>query len=375
MNIALFSRVLFLSGVTTHLIDLSNELIKKRHNVYIFTAGAQNPNNEANVRLADRLEATGAKIVKINFPLTSTNKTSYLVSMLRSVAVVAKELKKNNIDVIHIHTPALSFIPIILRKKFVKTVHIKDLALSFLDKKASHEIVISRETYDEAIRKFHYKENEITLIFNGVAESFAKTISNNDKNNFKETKNIPKDKIIIGIVGSVQYRKGHDILLEAISQLRSDLKNKVHLIILGEGNETEEIWLKSLIRKFNLESTISKFGFQDPKSYYDIMDIFVLPSRLEGFPLVVIEAMMSNCCVIRSDTEGAYDQIEPGVSGLLFKNESIAELTKQLEFAINNEPERIKIAAAGREYALDNFTAEKMTEKTIAVYEKISQGY
>lgn len=375
MNIALFSRVLFLSGVTTHLIDLSNELIKKGHNVYIFTAGAQNPNNEANVRLADRLEATGAKIVKINFPLTSTNKTSYLVSMLRSVAVVAKELKKNNIDVIHIHTPALSFIPIILRRKFVKTVHVKDLALSFLDKKASHEIVISRETYDEAIRKFHYKENEITLILNGVAESFAKTISNNDKNNFKETKNIPKDKIIIGIVGSVQYRKGHDILLEAISQLRNDLKNKVHLIILGEGSETEEIWLKSLIRKFNLESTISKFGFQDPKSYYDIMDIFVLPSRLEGFGLVVIEAMMSNCCVIRSDTEGAYDQIEPGVSGILFKNESIAELTKQLEFAINNEPERIKIAAAGREYALDNFTAEKMTEKTIAVYEKISQGY
>ena len=375
MNIALFSRVLFLSGVTTHLIDLSNELIKKGHNVYIFTAGAQNPNNEANVRLADRLEATGAKIVKINFPLTSTNKTSYLVSMLRSVAVVAKELKKNNIDVIHIHTPALSFIPIILRRKFVKTVHIKDLALSFLDKKASHEIVISRETYDEAIRKFHYKENEITLIFNGVAESFAKTISNNDKNNFKETKNIPKDKIIIGIVGSVQYRKGHDILLEAVSQLRNDLKNKVHLIILGEGSETEEIWLKDLIKKFNLESTISKFGFQDPKSYYDIMDIFVLPSRLEGFPLVAIEAMMSNCCVIRSDTEGAYDQIEPGVSGLLFKNESIAELTKQLEFAINNEPERIKIAAAGREYALDNFTAEKMTEKTIAVYEKISQGY
>ncbi|BAV11786.1 hypothetical protein MOSL_1213 [Moraxella osloensis] len=43
MNIALFSRVLFLSGVTTHLIDLSNELIKKGHNVYIFTAGAQNP--------------------------------------------------------------------------------------------------------------------------------------------------------------------------------------------------------------------------------------------------------------------------------------------------------------------------------------------
>ena len=79
MNIALFSRVLFLSGVTTHLIDLSNELIKKGHNVYIFTAGAQNPNNEANVRLADRLEATGAKIIKINFPLTSTNKTSYLV--------------------------------------------------------------------------------------------------------------------------------------------------------------------------------------------------------------------------------------------------------------------------------------------------------
>lgn len=371
MNIALFSRVLFLSGVTTHLIDLSDELVSRGHNVYIFTAGPENPNNEANVRLADRLEATGAKIVKINFPLTSRNKVTYLASMLSSVAVVAKELRKNNINIIHVHTPSLSFIPIILRRKFVKTVHIKDLALSILDRKATHEIVISRETYDEAIRKFNYRENEVTLIFNGVADSFAKIIDKNHKYSFKEAKNIPKNKIIIGIVGSVQYRKGHDILLEAISQLDNSLKNKIHLVIIGEGSEAEELWLKGLIKKFDLGLKVSKFGFQDPKSYYDIMDIFVLPSRLEGFPLVAIEAMLSNCCVIRSDTEGSRDQIQTGITGLLFKNESISELIKQLEFAISNEAERIKIAAAGREYALDNFTARKMADKTIDVYEKI----
>lgn len=369
MNIALFSRVLFLSGVTTHLIDLSNELIKKGHNVYIFTAGAQNPNNEANVRLADRLEATGAKIVKINFPLTSTNKTSYLVSMLRSVAVVAKELKKNNIDVIHIHTPALSFIPIILRRKFVKTVHIKDLALSFLDKKASHEIVISRETYDEAIRKFHYKENEITLIFNGVAESFAKTISNNDRNNFKETKNIPKDKVIIGIVGSVQYRKGHDILLEAISQLRNDLKNKVHLIILGEGSETEEIWLKGLIRKFNLESTISKFGFQDPKPFYDVIDILILPSRLEGFGLVVAEAMASGTFVIATDCGGTAEIM--GDTGILVPPQDSQALAQAMQQAVNLTQEQITDNnLRARQRIEEMFSLEKSVEKWLEIYEQ-----
>ncbi|MHA3058112.1 glycosyltransferase family 4 protein [Acinetobacter sp. ANC 5584] len=371
MNIALFSRVLFLSGVTTHIIDLSSELIKSGHSVYIFTAGPQMPKNEANIRLETKLKDTGAIIIHIPFPLSAENKFYYIASMFQSISSVAYQLKLNNIDIIHVHTPVLSFIPLILRKKFVKTIHTINLSLSIFDRKANHEIVISKETYKEAKLKFGYKNDELTLIFNGVNESFASTINAEQKNVIKKDKDVPLGKIIIGIVASVQYNKGHDILLEAISLLDNHLKEKVHVVILGEGNQEQEEWLKFLIGKFDLEEKVSKFGFQEPKPFYDIMDIFVLPSRLEGFGLVVVEAMLSNCSVIRSNTEGAYDQIKHNETGLLFDNENVLDLVQQLEYLIKEDNRRIEISQAGKAYALANFTASNMAKKTLEVYSKV----
>ncbi|MDM1063537.1 glycosyltransferase family 4 protein [Empedobacter falsenii] len=371
MRIAILARVLFLSGVTTHIIDLSKELIESGHEVFVFTSGPEFAESEANVNLLNRLEVIGAQIVKIDFPNNSKNKLLYGLKMLKSVPIVHRKLLDFKIDVIHVHTPALSFIPVLLRKKYVKTIHIADLSLSILNRRATHEITISRETYKEAQQKFNYNEDELTLIFNGVDKRFSKQ---SPKENNLKTRNVYKinsDKIIIGIVGSIQYRKGHDVLLKAISKFPSDIKNKVILVILGEGNKKEEKWLSNLVTENFLENIVIKLPFQDPKPFYDIIDIFVLPSRLEGFPLVAIEAFLSGCCVVRSNVEGAYDQIDDGKTGFLFQNENVDELKDILVKLTIDDKLRMEVTNNGREFALQNFTSDIMAEKTIEVYQKV----
>lgn len=371
MRIAILARVLFLSGVTTHIIDLSKELINRGNEVFIFTSGPEFLESEANNGLLSKLEIVGAQIIKIDFPNSISNKILYGFKMLKSIPVVNKKLKDLKIDIIHVHTPALSFIPVLLRKKYVKTIHIADLSLSFLNRKATHEITISRETFIEAKRKFNYNDNELTLIFNGVDKRFSRVSSIEERLDTKRNYKISSDKIVIGIVGSVQYRKGHDILIKALEQLPTTLKDKIILLILGEGNESDEKWLLNLISENSLNDRIIKLPFQDPKPFYDIMDIFVLPSRLEGFPLVAIEAFLSGCCVVRSNVEGAYDQIEDSKTGFLFEKENFFNLENILEKLIQDEKLRSEVAHNGRQFALQNFTSDIMTEKTIEVYKNV----
>lgn len=372
MNIAIFARVLFMSGVTTHIIDLTQQLTEKGHTVNIFTAGPEHPNNSANIVLEQRLKDAGGKIIYIPFPTNKSNKVAYVLKLIFSTPLVYKKLNNLKIDIIHIHTPVLSFIPYFLREKFVKTIHIKNLSLSIFDKKATHEITISRETFIESKNKYNYNENEISLIFNGVNSKFSRLADDKEIQLIKDQFKFNNDKIIIGIVGSIQYRKGQDILLKAISKLSEELKDKVQIIILGEAEyKGDNVWIDDLIQSTNLHNQIKKFPFQDPKPFYDMMDIFVLPSRLEGFPLVTLEAFLSNCCVIRSNVEGAYDQINDGETGFLFENENIDQLSKILEKLIIDEKLRKEVAKKGREFALANFTSDIMVEKTLQVYQKV----
>lgn len=372
MNIAIFSRVLFLSGVSTHIIDLSQELIKKGNKVFIFTSGPEYPNNKANVQLMDRLLEIGATIVKIPFPTDSRNKIKYGIGLFSSLPEVKKQLRVNAVDIIHIHTPALSLLPILLRRKFVKTVHNSDLSsLGVLNRKATHEVAISRETYEKSKNLFGYKDDELTLIFNGVDDRFSILADDRKKKEIKESKQIPLNKVVIGVVGNIQFIKGHDILLNAISILPSSIKEKIHLIVLGNGEKNEIEWLQKSIDSNDLQNVITRLPFQDPKPIYDVIDIFVSPSRMEGFSLVAVEALLSGCCVIRSEVGGAHEQIENNINGFLFENENTGELTSILIRLIEDEDLRKQVAVAGRENALKKFTSDIMAEKTLEVYQKV----
>lgn len=373
MNIAILSRVLYLSGLTTHIIELSRELVQRGHNVYIFTSGPELSHSKANLKLIENLQNTGVAIIRIPFPANPRHKISYVFKMMASIPFVHRALIENKIEVIHVHTPVLSFLPAIFGRKYVKTTHIKNIYLPILNRKATHEITISTEIHEESKDKFGYHDDQVSLIFNGVNTGFAIYADKHQKKLIKDKFGIPHGKVIIGIVGSIHFRKGHDVLINAISKLTAELKKCIHLIIVGDGDNDEELLLHQLLENNKLLPLSSKFKFQDPKPIYDVVDIFVLPSRLEGFPLVTLEAFMSGCCVVRSNVEGAYDQIKDRETGFIFQSEDSDALSNILQKLIIDKDLRESVAARGRDFALANFTSEIMASKTLEVYQKVAQ--
>lgn len=351
------------TGLTTHTLDLSSALVQLQHKVTVLTCVDAVLNKEQ-VHFLRQFKQNGVNVI------VKTRKNSKLSKLLVTAAFL-KEIVTHRWDVIHVQSPYYSFMPWILHKKFVSTLHVNDLIPCFYYKNATHLIAISKETKKFAKDIFGYSYDDITIVNHGVSLRFASELTEEESVKEKLNYNIPTDKILIGLVASIEKRKGHDILLEAIYNLPESVKSRIHVILVGSSKDGKtNSWLQGLIDKYG-ESRVTCVPYQDPAIFYKLFDIFVLPSRLEGFGLVVVEAMLSNCCVIRSNTEGASEQIISGIDGFIFENENINQLTGILKQVIIDDFLRKKIAKAGKIKALSLFTNETMAKNTIKVYNKI----
>ena len=360
------------TGMTTHTFHLASALVKLNVDV-ILLVGRTITNSHISLEnlLYQKFIDAGILVV----PFFQPNRRS-LVSKIMSTIEIMYYMLKYNADIIHVQSPYLSFIPWCLHKKFVSTFHVNDFIRCFYYKNATHLIAISRETEEYAKKIFNYKDKDITIIKHGVPFVFSTILSDVQKEKEKKLRQIPTDKIIIGLVGSIEKRKGHDILLNAIALFQKNFLKQIHVVFVGDtNNENTQIWLNQLIEQTECTGIVTRLDYQDPVILYKLFDIFVLPSRLEGFGLVVVEAMLSGCCCVRSNVEGAYDQIEDGQTGFLFENENVQQLSAILQDLIRFPEKRLRVANAGREKALKEFTSEVMAEKTLNVYKKVINEY
>lgn len=369
MKIAMVSRVIFLGGVTTYLIDLTEELIKDGHDVYLLSYGPRYQSKE-NIDQYNQLLATGVKFIEVDFPINKTSKIVYLFNLIKCILKCRKIFEKYKFDVVHLHTPVLSFILKFLKIKFVRTRHGIDNKYPILDYPANKEIAISEEVYGMLKERYNYDEKDLYLIHNGVSKNkYYRNVSEEEKRAFKVKHGISTDKIIIGLVASFEYpRKGHDILLDAIAGLSKEIKEKIEVVFVGSSAESGLKIIKQKMQETSLESMVKIIPFQPLMEIYPMIDIKVLPARSEGFGLVVAEAMLMGCCVIRSNTGGAHEQIEHGKTGYIFENENIEQLSGYLNDLISNPQKRISFSKSGQKKALELFTSEIMAKKTLGVY-------
>lgn len=349
--------------------DLGAELVRMGHAVTILTAGSQNPSDEASRLLEKSIRDAGINIEILPFPQTSDSVFFYW-QMLKPLWLTRSFLRRNKYDVIHVHTLSLTFVPKLLGYPFVLTTHIAKM--EFKRPAATEEIAVSREVYDDLVKRKVPKEH-LHLIYNGVSPSFVLPLRQKEAKPLLEGVHVSSDIIKILYVGTLCYRKGLDILCRAIFHLPDEVKKSVQVFFIGDYDSQEsKKWLEDIMDQLDLRSMITLLGYRDPREYYFASDIFVLPSRLEGFPLVSLEALMGHCCVIMSDIEGADVQIKDGETGFIFQHENAEQLRDIIARVVNSKDLLVKIANAGQKYAIENFSSERMCKQTLDVYNKIA---
>ena len=172
-----------------------------------------------------------------------------------------------------------------------------------------------------------------------------------------------REKVILA-VGDLNryYHKGFDNLIEIVSPI---LKNNSewHLKIVGNGDEGKQ-FLENKIRENKLEDRITLTGFR--KDVPEIMqksEIFILTSRHEGLPMVLIEAMSQGMVCISYDCiSGPSEIITNDIDGVLVKDQDKNEMTLQLHTLVNNYQLRERIRS-NTPLSLDKFSVETVGAK------------
>jgi glycosyltransferase involved in cell wall biosynthesis len=160
----------------------------------------------------------------------------------------------------------------------------------------------------------------IHIVYNGVDTN---RFQPGDSSAARGELGLPMGRTLIGQIGRIEFRqKQQHLLVEAVAS-RPDLAAACHLVFAGEGPDSGR--LHSLVETRNISATI--LPWVDPAGIYRALDALVIPSRYEGLPLVMLEALATGTAVLGSDRDGMRDLLP---SGWRFQPDSIPALASVL---------------------------------------------
>jgi glycosyltransferase involved in cell wall biosynthesis len=163
--------------------------------------------------------------------------------------------------------------------------------------------------------------------------------------------------LIVGNVARLNAMKAQDILLQAIAQVEG-----TRLVIVGEGSERPN--LEQLAHRLGIQHRVDLLGWADqPRQYLADFDVVAIPSRSEGFPLAMVEAMLAARPVIATRVGSMPEAILPGQTGLLVEKNDCHGLAAALRQLRDNPALRGQLGQQARQLALSSFTVETMARQ------------
>ncbi len=236
-----------------------------------------------------------------------------------------------------------------------------------LCKRADRLIAVSNYTARSVIEEYGIQPNKISVIPNAVdINTFNPDI---DGTEFRKKLNIESEKVIL-FVGRLDFQKGIEYLISAFSKIIIDFP-ELKLIVVGDGPLKNHV--RAVISKYNLSESIFLLGRVDTKDLpkiYAACDLFVVPSLMEGFGIVYLEAMACGKACIGTNIGGVEDVIADGRTGLLVPPADPTSIYLAIKSLLSDEDTLMRFGKEGRKRVLENFTWEKVAAQTLDVYKK-----
>lgn len=293
-------------------------------------------------------------------------------------------IKENKYDLIHAHIFPASIVGALLKKKtgvpLVITVQGGDLA-DYLETGGNFNWILSpiikwslRKSNTVHTVSTHMKHivkrmgvKNIKVIPNGVDATLFKP---RNKDLLRKKFCLPKEKFIIISNSRLTYKNGIDLLIRSVSKLPD---KKLWLILLvGDGEERKK--LENLAGELNLKNQIKFLGYKDRETtaeFLSLADVFVRPSRQEGFGIAFLEAMASGLPVIGVKTGGIIEIVKNGAEGFLVSKENIYGLINVLDRIRDNVELRQKLGKNGRRKAIRKYSWNKIYPLIENLYQRI----
>ncbi len=272
---------------------------------------------------------------------------------------IFKEIKP---DIVHTMFLRENFLAIVASKltgigRVVSTVHRiepKTKTQAFFNRMYSRGLsafIATSKVAEKYLTEEGIKKEKLKVVYNGIELPNIKNIS----------KKSPV--FTVGFVGRVSSVKNIPLLFEALKNVD---KNNLEVMIVGDGPEREK--LEEQAKGLKLEKVVSFKGYsKNPSVFYKEFDVFVLPSKIEVFPMALLEAMSYGVPAVASNVGGIPEIVKDGENGMLFTSGNVEELAEKLE-KIRNEKHTKERLSENALKSVRQFSAEKMYKETKKIY-------
>lgn len=331
-------------GVETMLVNIINEQVETE------TVALYIINDFINESIMQKLSPL-CRVIRINRKPKSKN--------------ILKIIKLNicmsifNPDIVHVHSYRVSRL-IFGKKNIVRTIHgLDNIPMEYPQMKALYAI-------SDAVRDFTIGQGfmNVTTVENGILTDI-----------FKKRKSspcmLPSVFHLVQVSRLYIIEKGQDLLIEAMSLLKERGINNFIMHFVGSGES--ESMLKKMVKEKGLNSYVVFEGNKTQDFLHEHLcdyDLFIQPSRNEGFGLTIAEAVAAGLPVLVSNLEGPMEIIGNGRYGMSFESGNIKDLADKLQIILGGGYD-YRLVDKAYQHVVEKYDVRRTAKRYIEEYKKI----
>lgn len=356
-RISFFLPALYGGGAERVTVNLLKGMVQQGVACDLVLASAEGPylnQVPAQVRVVD---LAAGRVIKAILPLSKylqQEQPQALVSHLNHanvVAILAKELVKTQTRLVVVEHNTLS----VDRGKVWRGKLIPPL-MKLLYPRADRVICVSQGVAQDLQTYLQMAPEKISVIYNPVVDDVLLAKASEPLEHPWFDRDAPP--VFLG-VGRLSAQKDFLTLIQAFALLRK--KQFARLMILGEGENRSE--LETAIATLGIHEDVALPGFVvNPYAYMSRASAFVLSSRWEGLPTVLIEALACGCRVVATDCpSGAKEILAAGVYGTLVSVGDVVEMSQAMQQMLDNPTNRDQLIQRAMDFTIDRVVPEYLT--------------
>lgn len=320
----------------------------------------------------------GCKIYPLSCTRSPLDKSNF-----RAIKEIRKITADGNYDIVHCHTPVAAMCTRLACRKqrkagtkviytahgfhFYKGAPLKNWLLYypvewFCSFWTDMLITINKEDYARAKKHMHAKQVEYVPGVGIDLQKFTSgRLSKDEKDRLRESVGVGKEDKMLLSVGELNVNKNHAVVIQAIAALQNP---NIHYSIAGSGDLHD--YLLNLAAELGISEQVHLLGFRnDVSDLYQAADLYIHPSKREGLPVALMEAIASKAPAICSNIRGNTDLVG---GKALFETENVSQISEKInEYLSSDAYEEVE-----RNYTtLRKFDIEKVIDKMKNIYRNI----